>query len=243
MSRPQVQHELPDRISAQHTDGKSAGDRPHEIERDPAASSRQPESRRPSNARPSITNGNAAPSFNPPSPVRLNRTESRSFGSANCTSDASTGSVGASIAASKIAAPSGRSNNTTPMAASSATRDQHRERCEPQRRAPSMSRTSGSVNFRPTANRDTSTCRFGNDFENAMVGDRRWLEQREACGSEYESGQQIEHRRAERQPLQQRAGQRHHRKDDAGDQRPDRKGHGAISATLRSAAPNACGID
>src|SRR5688572_26773796 len=68
-----------------------------------------------------MANGNAVPSFNPASPVRPNRNRSRSVGCSTRTSDASTGSVGASTAPSSTAAPSGKSSSHTPAAAISAT--------------------------------------------------------------------------------------------------------------------------
>src|SRR5688572_17171500 len=53
----------------------------------------------------SHTNGNAVPSFIPPSAVRANFARLRSFslGGPTCTSEARTGSVGASTAPNKIA--------------------------------------------------------------------------------------------------------------------------------------------
>ena len=64
-----------------------------------------------------MTKGKAVPSFRPASPVRANRSRSRSVGSVTWTSEASTGSVGARIAPSRIAAPHGRPSPTTPATA------------------------------------------------------------------------------------------------------------------------------
>jgi hypothetical protein len=50
---------------------------------------------------PSMTKGNAVPSFIPTSQVRLNRSRSRSSGWRVCTSVASTGSVGNTMAPAK----------------------------------------------------------------------------------------------------------------------------------------------
>jgi hypothetical protein len=71
--------------------------------------------------RPSITIGKAVPSLSPPSPVSPKRKRSRSCGSETCTSDASTGSVGARMAPSNTATPSGRSMSHTPAAARAPT--------------------------------------------------------------------------------------------------------------------------
>ena len=75
-----------------------------------------PNSCRPNRPRPSMTNGKAVPSFSPPSPVKPSRKRSRSVGSAICTSDASTGSVGAKMPPNNTAAPSGKSSSHTPAA-------------------------------------------------------------------------------------------------------------------------------
>ena len=64
-----------------------------------------------------------------------------------------------------------------------------------------------------------------------MIGDG--FEQRKEARPHHEAGQQIKHRGAQRQPLEQQPGQRHHSKDGAGDQRPDRKRHSAVDAGLR----------
>ena len=61
------------------------------------------------------------PSLSPPSPVRPKRSRSRSLGSAICTSEARTGSVGARIAPSKTAAPTGKFKNHTPTAVTAPT--------------------------------------------------------------------------------------------------------------------------
>ena len=73
-----------------------------------------PNSCSPSSPSPSMTNGNAVPSLSPPSPVRPKRSRSRSVMSAICTSDASTGSVGAKIPPSNTAAPSGKFSSHMP---------------------------------------------------------------------------------------------------------------------------------
>lgn len=80
-----------------------------------------PRSCRDISPRPSITIGKAVPSLSPPSPVSPKRKRSRSCGSETCTSDASTGSVGARMAPSNTATPSGRSMSHTPAAARAPT--------------------------------------------------------------------------------------------------------------------------
>ena len=80
-----------------------------------------PMSRRPSRPKPSSTTGNAVPSLSPASPVSAKRSRSRSPGSATCTSVASTGSVGARMPPSRIAAPIGRPSTSTPKPAIKAT--------------------------------------------------------------------------------------------------------------------------
>ena len=68
-----------------------------------------------------MTTGNAVPSLSPPSPVRAKRNWSRSLGLATCTSEASTGSVGARMPPSKTAAPSERPSNAVPIRATATT--------------------------------------------------------------------------------------------------------------------------
>ena len=115
-----------------------------------------PNSCRPSRPKPSITIGKAVPSLRPPSPVRPNRRLSRSLALATCTSEASTGSVGAKIAPSSTAAPSGRFSSQTPMAVTAATVTSidTDASCTGMRQRLSCS---GSSSFIPAVNSDTST--------------------------------------------------------------------------------------
>ena len=75
----------------------------------------------PTSAVPSNTNGKAVPSLSPASPVSVRRTRSRSSGCVTCTSEASTGFVGATIAAISSATCHGSCNITAARPAISAT--------------------------------------------------------------------------------------------------------------------------
>ena len=103
-----------------------------------------------------MTSGNAVPSFSPPSPVRPKRRRSRSLGLATCTSDASTGSVGARIAPSNTAAPTGKFKSHTPTAVMAATVSSIDTvaSCTGMRQRLSFS---GSSSFMPAVNSDTSS--------------------------------------------------------------------------------------
>ena len=90
---------------------------PDTAQRTSTANQRQPHcpiSSTPNKPRPSITNGNAVPSLRPASQVRLNRSRSRSAALSSCTSEASTGSVGARIAPKSTPAPKGIPRSQTP---------------------------------------------------------------------------------------------------------------------------------
>ena len=69
---------------------------------------------------PNMTNGNAAPSLRPASPVSPKRSRSRSRASETCTSPARTGSVGASAAAKMMDAPADMSSAQYANAATAA---------------------------------------------------------------------------------------------------------------------------
>ena len=109
---PQVQHQPADgQARAAHPrPGRQRW--PKGRPRATSASRTSPISCSPSRPSPSMTNGNAVPSLSPPSPVSAKRRRSRSPGRFTCTSDASTGSVGARIAPSRMQAPTGRPRNS-----------------------------------------------------------------------------------------------------------------------------------
>ncbi len=110
----------------------------------------------PSRPKPSSTNGNAVPSFSPPSPARLKPRRSGSEPGSDCTPDASTGSVVARTAPSSTAAPTGRASAQTPMAATSATRIAIDTKAS---RSGSRQRRSrrGTPSCKPTANEKSAT--------------------------------------------------------------------------------------
>ena len=115
------------------------------------------------------TNGNASPSLSPASEVRANRTSSASStswspvcGPATCTSEASTGSVGASTAPSSSAA-AGASPAHQPSSATARDAQRHRDGEQPPGRRPAAPASrgpgacSGRSRARPTPISATST--------------------------------------------------------------------------------------
>ncbi|MNF97862.1 hypothetical protein D3C85_1192090 [compost metagenome] len=116
-----------------------------------------PRSCNPRSPRPSITKGNAVPSFKPPSPERLKRRRSGCTSLLVCTPEASTGSVGARMPPSNTAAPSGSPSPQKPTAVISPTvsaMDMSAKRSGSLQR---LSENGTAPIFNPTLNSEIST--------------------------------------------------------------------------------------
>ena len=175
----------------------------------------------PSQPRPSNTNGNAVPSLRPPSPVSRSADVSRSCALRSCTSEASTGSVGASTAPSTSARPAGRSPGQ-PVAAGGDSGDghHHRDGGQPQRQAPAPVADRYAHLDAHGEQRDQQRD-LGDGLEQRELAQRMQLEHVECRRPEREADQQVDHRRAHGQAIEESPEQRDHYQQHADEQEPE----------------------
>ena len=118
---PQVEHEAADERAEQRADADADGDGPEHVDREPApervaevVQAEQAEAEQDEGKRRAVVEAGLA-GQREAQPVAI------ASARATCTSEASTGSVGARMPPSRIAAPSGRPSQATPAPAMSAT--------------------------------------------------------------------------------------------------------------------------
>ena len=170
--------------------------------------------------RPNNTNGNAVPSLRPPSPVRPKRRRRDPAALRSCTSEASTGSVGASTA--PITSASGQAKPRMSMAATRDAEDghHHRDRREPQRQAPAPVADRHAHLDADGEQRDQQRD-LGDGFEHRELAQRMQLEHVEHRRAERESDHQIDHGGAHRQPVEKPPEQRDHHQQYADEHEPE----------------------
>ena len=190
------------------------------------ASHRQPHSPiscSPSSPRPSITKGKAVPSLRPASPVRLKRSRSRSAGCSTCTSEASTGSVGARTAPSRMAAPRGSPSPSTPAAAISPTVTVMDSEGQPHRHPPARVAQRGAQ-LEPGGEQRDDHRHLGDALQQRRLLHRVHVEEVQRQRAHQHARRQVDHGHRERQPLHQRAGDRQQHQQRADDQEPGDRG-------------------
>ena len=147
-----------------------------------------------------MTNGNAVPSLSPASAVMLKRSLSWSDAFSSCTSEANTGSVGASTAPQQNGGSGTQSQEIITHHCDQSHRERHGKEGQPYREPPALV-SKRQAEFQARSEKGYDYAQFGNALKDRGLMKRVKPPQRESQRLQGNSGSEVKQGRGQRQTL------------------------------------------